>query len=143
MRSYPTNSPEAAARIVGLLLISDGHVSRSETDALQRLDIERELGLAPGDFAQVLHALCEDLLMGARERRLLTGNLDEAALAALMAEVTEPELQQRVLHFACAAATADHHVAAAEAWIMEAALKHWRMGEASDPPEAAPVAAGL
>lgn len=129
MRNYPTNSPEAAARIVGLLLISDGHVSRSETDALQRLNIERELGLAPGAFGHVLHALCEDLLMGARERRLLTGNLDEAALAALLAEVTDPELQQRVLHFACTAATADHHMAAAEAWIMEAALKHWRIGE--------------
>ncbi len=142
MRSYPTNSPEAAARIVGLLLISDGHVSRSETDALQRLNIERELGLAPGDFAQVLHALCEDLLMGARERRLLTGNLDEAALAALMAEVTDPPLQQRVLHFACTAATADHHLAAAEAWIMEAALKHWRMADVAAPHEAPSPAAG-
>ncbi|CAN7553016.1 hypothetical protein LJR118_004018 [Acidovorax sp. LjRoot118] len=28
MRSYPHNSPEAAARIVALLLISDGNVSR-------------------------------------------------------------------------------------------------------------------
>ncbi|MDH4418178.1 MAG: TerB family tellurite resistance protein, partial [Acidovorax sp.] len=34
MRSYPRNSPEAVARIIALLLISDGHVSRSELDAL-------------------------------------------------------------------------------------------------------------
>ena len=44
MRSYPCNSPQAAARIVALLLIADGHVSRSEMDALYGRDIERELG---------------------------------------------------------------------------------------------------
>ncbi len=44
MRSYPRNSPQAAARIVALLLIVDGHVSRSEMDALYGRDIERELG---------------------------------------------------------------------------------------------------
>lgn len=129
MRSYPTNSPEAAARIVALLLISDGHVSRSEMEALDGLHIERELGLAPGDFAGVLHALCEDLLMGARERRLLTGSIDQATLSALLAEVTDTELQNRVLHFADTAATADRHVAAAEAWIMASALKQWRASE--------------
>ena len=64
MRSYPRNSPEAAARIVALVLISDGHVCRSEIDALQKLQVEQELGLVPGAFAQVVHTLCEDLLMG-------------------------------------------------------------------------------
>lgn len=37
MHSYPKNSPEAAARVIALLLISDGHVSRSEMDALYGL----------------------------------------------------------------------------------------------------------
>ena len=35
MRTYPRNSPEAAARIVALVLISDGHVCRSEIETLQ------------------------------------------------------------------------------------------------------------
>jgi hypothetical protein len=34
MRSYSRNSPEAAARIVALVLIADGHVCRSEFDVL-------------------------------------------------------------------------------------------------------------
>jgi hypothetical protein len=37
MRSYPRNSPEAAARIVALVLICDGHVCRSEVETLHRL----------------------------------------------------------------------------------------------------------
>ena len=71
------NSPQAAARIVALLLIADGHVSRSEMDALYGRDIEHELGLPPGEFGQVLHTLCEDLLMGMRDRRLLTGHIEK------------------------------------------------------------------
>lgn len=129
MRSYSHNSPEAAARIVALLLISDGHVSRQEMEALYGQDIERELSLAPGGFAQVLHTLCEDLLMAAHERRLLTGSIDQATLDAVMSEVTDTDLQHKVLYFADAAAMADRHVAAEEAWIMRAALTQWRIGK--------------
>lgn len=57
MRSYPLNSPEAAARIVALVLISDGHVCRSEIEAMQHLQIEQVLGLTPGSFPQVVHTL--------------------------------------------------------------------------------------
>ena len=39
MRSYPKNSPQAAARIVALVLIADGHVSQSEIDALNHLQV--------------------------------------------------------------------------------------------------------
>lgn len=131
MRSYPRNSPQAAARIVALLLIADGHVSRSEMDALYGRDIENELGLPPSAFGKVLHTLCEDLLMGMRDRRLLTGHIDDATLAALLDEVTDAVLRQKVLYFADAAATADQHVASAEAWVMETALKHWHMEEAA------------
>jgi hypothetical protein len=78
MRTYPRNSPEAAARLVALVLISDGHVCRSEVEALQQLRIEPELGLAPGAFAQVLHTLCEDLLTGAYGSGSLMCSVDDA-----------------------------------------------------------------
>ena len=35
MRNYPSNSPEAAARIVVLALMADGTVDRSETQLLE------------------------------------------------------------------------------------------------------------
>lgn len=49
------------------------------------------LGLAPGQLPQVLHTLCEDLLLA---------GVDEPTLAALMAEVEGPELQRTVLALA-------------------------------------------
>lgn len=133
MRSYPTNSPEAAARIIALLLISDGHVCRSETEVLHAMEVEHELGLAPRRFAQIVHTLCEDLLMGAHARHTLTSSVDEPTLSSLMSEVTQSELQQKVLHFALAAATADRYVAQGEAWVMDAALRHWNRVHLEEP----------
>jgi len=104
MRTYSRNSPEAAARIVALVLISDGHVCRSEIDTLNHLHIERELGLAPGGFAQVIHTLCEDLLMGAYTSGSMMGSIDASTLASFMAEVETPAVQHKVLQLAKAAA---------------------------------------
>ena len=68
MRSYPRNSPEAAARIVALVLISDGHVCRSEFDILEQLGAQRELGLESQLLPQIVHTLCEELLAYGYER---------------------------------------------------------------------------
>lgn len=131
MRSYSRNSPEAAARIVAIVLISDGHVCRTEVDALQRLQIEHELGMVPGSFAKVMHTLCEDLLMGAYGGGLMMCSVDETILASFLSEVDEPGLQAKVLQMASAAAEADAHLADAEALVMAAARQYWRSGEAA------------
>ena len=125
MRSYPRNSTEAAARIVALVLISDGHACRFEIEALQHLQVEQELGLAPDSFAKVMHALCEDLLMGAYGSGSMMCSVDEDTLASLLAEVDEPALQAKVLRLASAAAEADRHLADAKALVVAAARQHW------------------
>lgn len=125
MRTYPRNSPEAAARIVALVLISDGHVCRSEIDALHHLDAERELGLAPGGFAQIIHTLCEDLLLGAYTSGSAMSSIDQPTLASLLAEVETPALQRKVLDLAQAAAEADRHMAEAELIVLDAARRRW------------------
>lgn len=125
MRNYPHNSPEAAARIVALVLISDGNVCRSEIDTLQYLELEKELGLVPGSFARVVRDLCEDLLMGSHHNRSMTAHLDETMLASMMSAISAEPLQQKVLHLAAAAAQADHHLAEAEERVMASAWRHW------------------
>lgn len=126
MRAYPTNSPEAAARILALVLIADGHVCQSEMDALNRLNASDELGLPAGGLSRVLQALCEDLLMGDYSGGSMTAHLDDEAIASLMAEVDDPVLQATVLHLASAIAQSDQHLAEGEAVILDAARQHWR-----------------
>lgn len=132
MRTYPRNSPEAAARLVALVLLADGHVCSSEFEALERLDATTRLGLAPGQLPQVLHTLCEDLLLGTGCDGSMLASVDQQVLAALMAEVDDPELQRTVLALAVAAARADRHLAEGEALVLDAAVRHWGLADAPD-----------
>lgn len=127
MRTYPCNSPEAAARLVALVLIADGHVCRSEIDALDQLGAAQELGLEPDAMPKIVQTLCEDLLLGADASGSLVANIDESALASLMAEVTDPSLQAKVVHLATAVAKADHYLADGEVLVLAAASRHWRV----------------
>ena len=140
MRSYPRNSPEAAARIVALVLIADGHVSRSEFDGLNRIDGPRELGLEPDRLQRIVQTLCEDLLMGHNGSGSLLGGVDDSAMASLMAEVDDAVLQRKVLRLAIAAAHTDKHLADGEALVLAAARLHWRVGDGEQAAGLLPVA---
>jgi hypothetical protein len=126
MRSYPRNSPEAAARIVALVLIADDHVCQSELDLLNRLDAPRQLGLAPDALPRILQTFCEDLLLGDYASGSMLARIDARTMASLMAEVDAPDLQCKVLSLAVAAARADGHLAEGEAIVLEAAHRCWR-----------------
>jgi hypothetical protein len=127
VRSYPRNSPEAAARIVALVLISDGHVCSSEFDILKQLGAERELGLEPHLLPHIAHTLCEELLLGGYAIGSLMDNVDDSTLASLMAEISDPVLQRTVLRLSLAAARADGHLADGETVVVEAARHHWQL----------------
>ena len=137
MRSYPPNSPEAAARIVALVLISDGHVCSSEFDILKQLGAEHELGLEPQLLPHIVHTLCEELLAGGYETGSLMANVDDSTLASLMAEVSDPVLQRTTLRLCLAAARADGHLADGEALVVAAARHHWQLVDGDEPIAAA------
>ena len=125
MRSYPRNSPQAAGRLVALVLLADGHVCRSEFASLEALDAPRALGLPPGAMPPLVQDLCEDLLLGAWHGGSMLDSVDEATLAQLMAEVDDPALRGEVLRLAHAAAAADSHLSEGEAFVLDAARRHW------------------
>jgi hypothetical protein len=97
MRTYPRNSPQAAARIVALVLTSDGHVCSSEERALDKLDIAGQLGLLPEQFAQIVQALYEDHSVGHAPHAPMAGQIDTTLLATLMSEIDSPALQRKVM----------------------------------------------
>lgn len=125
MRSYPRNSPEAAARIVALTLLADGHLSRSELDVLERRKAAQTLGLAPDGLHQVLHTLCEDLLAGAHQNWADACKVDPATLSELLSEITDPALRLKVMRLCVDVANADQHVAEGESVVLSAVLDHW------------------
>lgn len=126
MRFYSPNSPEAAARVVALVLLSDGHVCRSEYEALTQLGGVRDLGLEPRDLPGIVQALCEDLLMEGFDGRPLQRRVGDGPLAALLADVDDPELQSHVLRIAASVIHADSHLSDGEIVMLNAICRHWQ-----------------
>ncbi len=127
MRTYLRNSPQAAARIVALVLISDGHVCRSEYDALNQLHGVRDLGLEPQEMPTIVQTLCEDLLMEGFDGRSILTHVGDGLMASLMAEVDEPQLQAQVLRLAASAVQADKHLSDGETAMLDAINRHWHI----------------
>lgn len=125
MRSYPKNSPQAAARIVALVLISDGHVCSAEFETFNQLDGARDLGLEPHDMPGILQTLCEDLLMEGFNGRSILSHVGDGLIASLMAEVDEPQLQGKVLRIAQSVVNADKHLSDGEAAMIDAIYRYW------------------
>jgi uncharacterized tellurite resistance protein B-like protein len=127
MRSYPTNSPHAAARLVALTMLADGHVSRIEAQALERLGLPHALGLSVNALSEVLQGLCEDLLSSS-QGDWCRPVVDAALVDALLAEVTDPGLRAEVLRACVAIAEADEQLADGECVVLMQAIQHWRVG---------------
>ena len=86
MRTYRINSPQAAARIVGLAMLADGHMCKAELDVLDRLGVHHQLGLHAEELHVVVHALCEDLLGAAVEHWGLQRRMLQPELASRSVE---------------------------------------------------------
>ena len=125
MRTYQNNSPQAAARIVGLAMLADGHMCKAELEVLDRLGVHRQLGLQPEALQVVVHALCEDLLAAAQMTWADACRVDPRTLAELMGEVDDPALRLKVLTLCVSVVEADGHVAEGESIVLGAAVEHW------------------
>ena len=125
MRTYPNNSPQAAARIVALTMLADGHLCKTELDALESADVQKQLGLSPGQLHAIVHTLCEDLLASAQGDWEVACRIDPATLAALLAEIDDPALRAKVLRLCLSVVAADEHLADGETVILTAVAEHW------------------
>lgn len=127
MRTYSPDSPEAAARIVALMVLADGHVCRSEMQALDALHATAQLQLAPGALQAVLRGLAEDLQTHAYPQWGSTCQMDNQTLCALLDEVRDPALRATTLALCQQMAQANGHRSPAEERLAVRLAQHWRL----------------
>lgn len=126
MRTYPANSPQAAARIVAFTLLADGHLSETEYAALWRNQATELLGLSEQDIHVVVQHLAEDLLAYGASSWSGTGLLEEASLIGLLQEVTDPRLRAAVLDICTKVAQSDAHQCESQRGVLEIARRAWQ-----------------
>jgi len=125
MRSYPTNSPQAAARIVALTVVADGDIGEAEIEWLDRLAVHEQLGLARHELHALLDTFCEDLLSSDQLKWADACPVDERTLADLMCEIQDPAMRLKLLRMCVELAQSDAHVAEGESIVLGAAVEHW------------------
>ena len=92
MAPRPQEQPPAAACIVALALLSDGHCCKRGLDVLDPLDAYGQRGLTQGELRAVEHGFCEDLLTTANGHRGAAFLRDARSLRQLLSEIEEPLL---------------------------------------------------
>jgi uncharacterized tellurite resistance protein B-like protein len=126
MRSYPIDSPHAAARLLAMALVADGNYSFTELRALDRLQASQQLDLSPETFKEVIETFCTDLLEAAHGEWTGSARMDESSRQQLLNEVRDPALRSRIVDLCHAVVQADGHEAEGEMAMLDALTRAWR-----------------
>lgn len=125
MRNYSTDSPQAAARIVSLVALSDGHLCSRELDRMHALGATAALGLTREQLLRVMQDYYEDMQLHGEYGWADASRLDPASLDGMLAEVRDPRLRQEVLRLCTAVAEADAHWSDSELRVIDTARARW------------------
>jgi uncharacterized tellurite resistance protein B-like protein len=125
MRHYPSDSPEAMARIVALTLLVDGSIDLSELETMKRLEVTNSFGLDDRQFDRVVHDFCDDMMTFAHRAPGGQFELDQKSIDALLDEIRDPELQNRLLSVMLHIVNAEGMLLAGEVSLVSRAMIRW------------------
>ena len=125
MRTYPTDSPQAVARILALILVADGNVSKVELDVIEQVGGYEQVGLERDTMETVLQNFCEDLQQAQDAHWSNASQIDPETLDDLLGEIEDPALRVSLLRLCIAVAAADDHVADGELFVIVSAAAQW------------------
>ena len=67
MKSYTPNSPEAMARVIAMMIVTDAHVDSRELAVLDNLKAYDAMGISREDFMRVARDYCSQLVEEAED----------------------------------------------------------------------------
>lgn len=125
LRTYPTNSPEAAGRVLAMALFSDGNCSAVELDTLQHLKAAERLGLTHDALKEVIHGFEQDMLSTTPGRRMTFPRIDEPTRDALLDDITDAYLQTELETLTSEVVVSDGHLADGEVELVNTLWARW------------------
>jgi hypothetical protein len=127
MRHYQCNSPEAAGRILAACLLSDGHLSLDELEALDRFGMERRLRLNRHRLLAVVQMFYEDLTHCGYLSWSDVCKVDPEILTALAADVQDRQLRRDIMELCSEAVMADRGHCDREAELLKVLRDAWQL----------------
>lgn len=124
-----TDSPQAMARLIALLIVADTKLDPRELAMLDELDAFGRLGLERAEFMRVASDLCEDLGERLQTRPWLSLS-ERALIEAELQAVRDPAKRLLVARLGAAAITADGRVQESERVLFDYLLLRWGLTRA-------------
>lgn len=124
MKQYAKNSPEAMARLIVLMMVSDGEVDPCEIAALDQMNAWAHLGLSRQRLLDVARDYCADLKTAADAENGVS-LLDEVAAEEVVGSVDDPEKRRMVGQLMLAVLDADRRHCAEELIVYSSIMKSW------------------
>jgi len=128
MRHYPSDSPQAMARLVVLALLADGIIETDELDLLDDSRTMARLGLDSDGFDDVFYGFCADMLRAGQRMTSERLDLDGDTIDRMLDEVRDPVLRRKTLRAMMDIVHADGELAGGEAALIARAVRRWGIG---------------
>lgn len=128
MRQYPSDSPEALARVVALALLADGAIEPGELEILKGSACCFRLGIDPCRFAKVVDEFCDDLVANGDCKPSGRYDLSAECVRELLMEVNDPKLRELALGMMLDIIGADGDLAHEETALIAQVVDCWKLG---------------
>lgn len=126
MKTYPIDSPQAVARLIAMVMITDARLDDREIDALERLHMLRLMGLSRDEFSAVVRAYCDEVVAaGSRDGKV--DLMDRARIDAVVDAVQDPKKRLDAASMALVVMKADGTFHDAELALLRYTLARWGM----------------
>ena len=125
MRRYPTNSPQAIARMIALTVLADGAVSRRELSSLVRYEMHQRLGLDEKAIQTVLDDFARDLYEFGVPVWDHSGGLHPLVIQCVLDDVTDLQTRAEIYQICRDVAEVDSHLSNGEQAVLQLTSSQW------------------
>ncbi|MBA4709468.1 TerB family tellurite resistance protein [Aquitalea aquatica] len=126
MRPYPSNSPQAIARLLAMFMITDGNMDPRELDLLENVNVYDLIGLPRKQFAQVLVDYCDDISDEAEQDGTIH-LLDTDRIEFMLSEVTDHNKRILTCVLAMDISKSDGTISDPEIVLLRHMMKEWNI----------------
>ncbi|WP_028534291.1 TerB family tellurite resistance protein [Paludibacterium yongneupense] len=126
MRNYPTNSPDAMARLIAMFMITDGDIDPRRIDVLEKVRAYDLLGIDRKRFTQVLRNYCDDISDEAEQDGVIH-LIDRARIDTMLEEVADHGKQLVTCALAMHVAKSDGEISEAEITLLRHMMRSWQI----------------
>jgi len=126
MRPYPSNSPQAIARLLAMFMITDGNMDPRELDLLENVNVYDLIGLPRKQFAQVLADYCDDISDEAEQDGTIH-LLDTDRIEFMLGEVTDRNKRILTCVLAMDISKSDGTISDPEIVLLRHMMKEWNI----------------